>query len=84
MKLIMIMYKNEKPKDIATNEEMNILLVVATQDVLESQYQKILREQLKTSSSNKEVSTLLVVATIDKKSISKHAEIEISGIYIKL
>ena len=29
------------PKDVATNEEMNILLVVVTQDVLQSQHQKV-------------------------------------------
>ena len=57
------------------NDEMNILLIVATQDVLESQYQKVPWEQLKTSSSNKEVTTLLVVASTDKKTISKHVEI---------
>ena len=50
-----------------TNDEMNILLVVATQDVLE--IQKVPKEQIKTSLSDKEVSTLLVVATTDKKTI---------------
>ena len=47
--------------------------VVTTQDVLE--FQKVPREQIKTSLVDKEVSTLLVVATTDKKTISKHAEI---------
>ena len=61
---------------------MNILPVVVTQDVLKSQHQKVPWEHLKPSSSNKELSTLLVVATIDKKTISKHAEL--SEIYIKL
>ena len=40
-------------ESVATNEEMNILPVAATQDVLESQYQKFRREQLKISSSYK-------------------------------
>ena len=57
------------------NEEMIILPVVVTQDVLEYQHQKVPREQLNTRSSDKEVSPLLVVATADKKTISKHAEI---------
>ena len=61
---------------------MNILPVVATQDVLESQYQKVPREQLKISLSYKEVTTLLVVSYTDNKTISKHAEI--SEVYIKL
>ena len=59
---------------------MNIPFVVTTQDVLE--FEKVRREQIKTSLADKEVSTLLVVATIDKKNISKHAEI--SKIYIKI
>ena len=59
---------------------MKILLVVTTQDVLE--FQKVLREQIKTSLSDKEVSTILVVATIDKKTISKH--VEILKIHIKI
>ena len=59
---------------------MNILLVVTTQDVLE--IQKVPREQIKTGLSKKELSTILVVATIDKKTISKHAEI--SKIHIKI
>ena len=59
------------PEDDATNDEMNILWVVTTQDILE--FQKFPREQIKTSLSDKEVSTLLIVATIDKKTISKHA-----------
>ena len=58
-------------KDGATNDEMNILLVVTTQDILE--FQKVSREQIKPSFSDKEVSTLLIVATTDKKTISKHA-----------
>ena len=62
-------------KDVATNEDMNILPVVITQDVLESQHQKVPQEQLKTSSSDKEVSPLLVVAATDKKTISKHAKL---------
>ena len=61
---------------------MNIIPVVVTQDVLESQHQKVPREQLKTSSLDKEVSPLLVIAAANKKIISKHAEI--SEIYIKL
>ena len=61
---------------------MDILPVAATQDILESQYQKVPREQLKISSSDKEVSTLLVVSTTNKKTISKH--VEILEIYIKL
>ena len=64
------------------NEEMNILPVVATQDVLESQYQKVPREQLNIISSDKELSTLLVVVATPKKTISKHEEI--SEIYSKL
>ena len=64
-----------KPKNATTNEETNILQVVVTQDVLESQYQKALWEQLKTRLLNKEVSTLLVVVATYKKTISKHAEI---------
>ena len=39
------------PEDDATNDELNILLVVTTQDVLE--FQKVPREQIKTSFSNK-------------------------------
>ena len=61
---------------------MNILPVVITQDVLESQHQKVPQEQLNPSLSDKELSTLLVVSTIDKKTISKHSKI--SQIYIKL
>ena len=61
---------------------MNILPVAATQDVVESQYQKVPREKLKISSLDKEVSTLLVVSTTGNKTISKHTEI--SEIYIKL
>ena len=60
-------------QDGATNDEMNILLVVTTQDILE--FQKVPREQIKTSLSDKEVSILLVVATTYKKTISKHAKI---------
>ena len=68
-----------------TNEEMNVLPVVITQDVLdvlEYQHQKVPREQLKSSTLDKEVSTLLVLAATNKKIISKHAEI--LEIYIKL
>ena len=54
---------------------MNILPMVVTQDVLESQHQKVPQEQLKTSSLDKQVSTLLVVAATNKKTISKHAKI---------
>ena len=61
---------------------MNILPVVVTQYVLESQHKKVPREKLKTSSPDKEVSTLLVVSSTDKTTISKH--VEISEIYIKL
>ena len=39
------------PEDVVTNEEMNILPVVVTQDVLESQHQKVPQEQLKNSLS---------------------------------
>ena len=67
--------EERNPKDVVTNEEMNILLVVITQVVLESQYQKVPHEQLKTNSSDKEVSTILVVVTTYKKIISKHVEI---------
>ena len=52
---------------------MNILPVVVTQDVLESQHQKVPYEQLNTRSSEKEVSKLLVVTATYKKTISKHA-----------
>ena len=65
--------EEQNPEDVATNEEMIILPVVITQDVLESQHQKVPLEQLNISSSDKEVSTLLVVATTYKKTISKHA-----------
>ena len=61
---------------------MNILLVATTEDVLESQYQKVPREQLKPRSLDNELSTLLIVAATAKKTISKH--VEISEIYIKL
>ena len=61
---------------------MNILPVVVTPYVLESQHQKVPREQLKTSSLDKEVSPLLVIAATYKKTISKHAEI--SKMHIKL
>ena len=47
--------EEQNPEDVATNEEMNILPVVITQDFLKSQHQKVPWEQLKTSSSNKEV-----------------------------
>ena len=49
-----------------TNEEMNILPVAVTQDVLESQCQKVSWVQLKTSSSDKEISPLLLVTATDK------------------
>ena len=65
--------EEQNPEDGVTNDEMDILLVVATQDVLE--FQKAPREQIKTSLLDKEVGTLLVVSTTDKKTISKHAEI---------
>ena len=61
------------PEDGVTIDEMNILLVVTTQDILE--FQKVPREQIKTSLSDKEVSTLLVNATTYRKTISKHVEI---------
>ena len=64
--------EKRNPEDGATNDEMNILLVVTTQDVLE--FQKVPREQINSSLSDKEVSTLLVVATTDKITISKHAK----------
>ena len=51
---------------------MNILPMVVTQDVLESQYQKVPREQLNTSSSDKEVSTLLVVVATYKTTIREN------------
>ena len=54
---------------------MNILPVVITQDVLESQHQKVPWEQLNPKSSDKEVITLLVFATTNEKTISKHVEI---------
>ena len=40
--------EKRNPEDHATNEEMNILPLVVNQDVLESQYQKVPQEQLKT------------------------------------
>ena len=52
-----------------------MLPVVANQDVVESQYRKVPRDQLNISLSDKEVSTLLVVSTTDKKTISNHVEI---------
>ena len=61
---------------------MNILPVVVTQYVLESQHEKVPREKLKPSSSYNEVSTILIVDVTEKKTISKHAEI--SEIYVKL
>ena len=67
-------------EDGVTNDELNILLVVTTQDVLE--FQKVPKEQIKTSLSDKKVSTILVVTTTDKKTVSKHAEI--SKIHIKI
>ena len=65
--------EERNPEDGAKYEEINILFVVTIQDLLE--FQKVPREQIKTSLPDKEVSTLLVVSTIDKKTISKHAEI---------
>ena len=65
--------EEQNPEDGATNDEMNILLIVTTQDILE--FQKVPKEQINTSLSDKEISTLLVVSTTNKKTISKHAEI---------
>ena len=45
--------KKQNPKDGATNDEMSILLVVTTQDVLE--FQKVPKIQIKTSLSDKKV-----------------------------
>ena len=67
--------EERNPEDVAKNEEMNILPVAATQDVLKSQYRKVPREQLKISSQCKEVSTLLIVVALNNKTISKHAKI---------
>ena len=36
--------EERNPKDVVTNEEMNILPMDVTQDVLESQYQKVPRD----------------------------------------
>ena len=43
----------QKPEDVATIEEINILPVVVTQDVIESQHQKVPWEQIKTSPSKR-------------------------------
>ena len=63
--------EERKVEEGAKNDEVNILLVVTTQDVLE--FQKVPIEQIKTSLSDKEVSTMLVVSTTYKKTILKHA-----------
>ena len=65
--------EEQNPEDGVTNYEMNILLVVTTQDILG--FQKVPKEQINTSLSDKELSTLLVVSITYKKTISKHVEI---------